>query len=107
MDFSDALRMLNEGHRVRRDTWPTGQYVVKQKGYPEGIPINRNTAEATGLAEGTVMRFSPYLMMYDGHAYFESWTPNQSDLFDPRWVWLSDPYTITFEPNEVRGIAGA
>jgi hypothetical protein len=37
-------------------------FVCLQAGYPEGITINKNTSEATGMPEGSEIRFLPYLM---------------------------------------------
>lgn len=87
MDFGVALVELHGGDRLARDGWNgTGMYVVLQKGYPEGIAINRNTAEATGLAEGTVCRFRPYLMMRTTDGDFVPWVASQSDLLADDWT---------------------
>lgn len=60
-------------------------FVVLQKGYPDGIPINRNTAEATGIAEGTVCRFLPYLMMKTADGAFVPWLASQTDILACDW----------------------
>jgi hypothetical protein len=67
-DIGWAVReMRYHGGRVRRACWRDGScsFVVFQKGYPDGIPINANTAQATGLAQGTVCAFLPYLMAFN------------------------------------------
>lgn len=85
MNFEEALHDLKNGFLLRRDAWKTTQYVVRQKGYPDGIAINGNTAEATGLEEGTVCVFNPYLMMRSTEGSFTPWVPSTKDLFAEDW----------------------
>ncbi|MGW6458035.1 DUF2829 domain-containing protein [Streptomyces sp. NPDC055078] len=86
MDFGDALSALKAGARVARSGWNgKGMFVVHQKGYPDGIPINANTAEATGLEEGTVCRFRPYLMMFTAQGDFVPWVISQTDALADDW----------------------
>jgi Protein of unknown function (DUF2829) len=86
MDFSEALEMLKRGYRMRRKQWSSPEmYVCYQRGYPDGIAINANTAIATGLPEGTVCRFQPYLMMRRFDQSFMPWNPAQSDLLSDDW----------------------
>jgi Protein of unknown function (DUF2829) len=61
--FGWALAMLRDGRRLSRSGWNArGQFVVLQDGYPDGIAINANTPRATGIPQGTVKKFRPYLM---------------------------------------------
>lgn len=84
--FAWALSCLQLGFLVSRYGWNApGQYVAYQAGYPDGIPINANTARATGIAEGTVMRFRPYLMLKTADGSFVPWTPTQSDMLTKDW----------------------
>lgn len=86
MDFSTALRHVKGGSKIARSGWNgKGAYVVYQKGYPDGIPINKNTAEATGVPEGTVMRFLPYLMMKTADGAFVPWLISQTDALAEDW----------------------
>ncbi|MFB5568662.1 DUF2829 domain-containing protein [Bacillus cereus] len=86
MCFSSALRALKDGKRVSRRGWNgKGMYIVKQNGYPQGIPINSNTAQATGLPEGTVCKFLPYLMMKTADNSFVPWLVSQTDLMAEDW----------------------
>jgi len=88
MDFSAALEAVKQGRRLARDGWyAAGQFVVLQAGYPEGIPINRNTAVATGIPEGTVCRFRPYLMLRAAEGSFVPWAPSVSDVLADDWVF--------------------
>lgn len=87
MDFSSALLELKDGARVARTGWNgAGMFVVLQAGYSDGIAINANTAEATGLEEGTVCRFRPYLMMRTADGAFVPWLASQSDLLEDDWT---------------------
>lgn len=85
-DFAWAIRKLKSGILIFRRGWNgSGMWLTYQKGYADGIPINRNTAEATGMAEGTVCKFRPYIMMYTAQGDFVPWVASQSDLLAEDW----------------------
>lgn len=89
LSFSGALDALKAGERVARAGWNgKGMFVVLQRGYPDGIPINRNTAEATGIPEGTVCRFLPYLMLRTVDGSFVPWLISQTDALADDWTVL-------------------
>jgi len=95
MDFGDALKMLKAGGKCARDGWnAAGQYVVYQPGYPDGIGINANTAKATGLPQGTVKRFRPYLMLHTAQSGFVPWAPTVSDVLAEDWSQVFSPERI-------------
>lgn len=53
MTFGIALELLKKGCKVAREGWNgKGMFVVYQKGYPDGIPCNKQTAEAWSMNEG-------------------------------------------------------
>lgn len=86
MDFGDALAACKAGSKITRLGWNgPGQFVVHQKGYPDGIAINANTAEATGIAQGTICQFAPYLMMRNAQGVFVPWLASQGDLLAEDW----------------------
>ncbi|MGW0061415.1 DUF2829 domain-containing protein [Streptosporangium sandarakinum] len=86
MDFGDALTALRERKRLSREGWNgSGMFVVLQAGYPDGIAINKNTSEATGIPEGTVCAFRPYLMMFTAQRDFVPWVASQTDLLADDW----------------------
>jgi hypothetical protein len=90
MDFGDALQALRAGARMERPGWNgKGMFIVLQAGYPDGIPINQNTAEATGIPQGTVCRFRPYLMMFTADGEFVPWVASQTDLLADDWSTAS------------------
>ena len=87
MDFGAALTALRAGGKLSREGWNgAGMFIALQAGYPDGIPINANTAHATGIAEGTVCRFRPYLMMYTAQGDFVPWVASQTDVLAEDWT---------------------
>lgn len=90
LQFGEAFLAVQAGQHISRRGWPAGSFVTMQAGYPQGIGVNTNTAQATGLAPGTVAVFGPYLMRCRGGLppAFVPWTPDQDDLFARDWcVW--------------------
>jgi hypothetical protein len=86
VSFSVALERLKCGAKLARSGWNgKGMFVVLQKGYPDGIPINKNTAEATGMPEGTVCKFLPYIMMKTADGAFVPWLASQTDILATDW----------------------
>lgn len=87
LDFGEALQALKSGSKVARSGWNgNGMFVVHQKAYPDGIGINKNTAEALGLPEGTQARFLPYLMMKTVDGSFVPWLASQTDVLAEDWT---------------------
>lgn len=84
MEFGEALRMLLGGERVRRRKW-IGQWVVLQRGYPDGIAINEQTATAIGQPPGAVRRFRRYLMARYPDGTFGPWDVGQEDVLGDDW----------------------
>lgn len=86
MDFSDALKALKEGKRVTNTGWNgPEQFIFMQKGYPEGVPANKNTAEAARIKEGEEIKVIPYIMMRDAKGNYGPWLASQWDLFSEAW----------------------
>jgi hypothetical protein len=87
MDFSFALQYCKTGSKIAREGWNgKDMFVVFQPGYPDGIPINKNTARATGIPEGTVCKFLPYLMMRIATGEFVPWLISQTDALAEDWT---------------------
>ena len=87
MTFGLAVEAMKKGQRVARVGWNgSGMWAVIQRAYPEGIAINRNTAEATGITEGTVMKFRPYMVLFTAQHDFAHWVPSGSDILAEDWV---------------------
>lgn len=86
LDFGQALAWLRDGNKVARVGWNgKGMWIVLQKGYPDGIPINSNTAEATGIPLGTICKFRPYVMMKSADDTFVPWLASQTDILADDW----------------------
>lgn len=85
MKIEEAWPLLRQGKRIWSAHWESGMYITLQKGYPEGIPINSNTAEATGLPEGTVKVFREYIMLHTVDGSFVPYVATQSDLLTEVW----------------------
>lgn len=50
MTFGIAIEAMKKGNKVARRGWNgKGMFVVYQKAYPNGIPCNKQTAEAWGV----------------------------------------------------------
>lgn len=90
-DFSEALKRLKQGGRLRRAGWnDPNQFVVRQKGYPKGIDCNKQTAEAFGYVEGYTFRVAPYLQIRATDGVHYMWTPSSADLFANDWIQIYD-----------------
>jgi len=84
--FGIALEQMKRGGRIYRKSWNAlGQYVVFQAGYPDGIAINQNTSDATGIPRGTVCKFRPYMMLCTADGSFVPWAPTVSDVLAEDW----------------------
>lgn len=92
LSFGEALVFLRRGNRLTRTGWNgAGMWVTLQNGYPDGIAINANTARATGIPEGTVQAFDPYLMMLTAAGRFVPWTATTGDLLAEDWEIVGAP----------------
>lgn len=74
-------------------------WLVYQRGYPNGIPLNKNTAEATGIPEGTTVNFQPYIMFYTDSNTFVPWTASQTDLLGTDWTVVDDTVATSYFTN--------
>lgn len=91
MDFSKALEAVKAGRKIRRKAWNgTGMFIVYQKGYPDGIAINKNTSDALGEPEGTICKFLPYLLFKTAQGPFVPWLASQTDILSDDWEAISD-----------------
>lgn len=86
MNFGQALEAVKEGVKITRVGWNgKGMFVVYQKGYPDGIPCNKQTAEAFGYEEGSLFKVRPYLQMRCADGTHQMWLASQSDLLADDW----------------------
>lgn len=84
--FAEALRKAQAGERIARKGWNgKGMSVVYQKGYPEGIPCNKQTAEAWGINEGDLFKCNPYLQIRCADGTYSMWVPSINDILAEDW----------------------
>ncbi|MEF8682016.1 UNVERIFIED_CONTAM: DUF2829 domain-containing protein [Bacillus cereus] len=87
MNFGQALELLKQGKKVTRKGWNgKGMFAVYQKGYPDGIPCNKQTAEAWGLNEGDLFKVRPYLQLRCVDGSHVMWVPSISDILADDWI---------------------
>lgn len=86
MSFGDALEAVKQGKRIARRGWNgKNMSVAYQKGYPDGIPCNENTAKAWGMEVGELFKCRPYLQLRCADGSFQMWTASQSDILADDW----------------------
>jgi hypothetical protein len=87
MTFGHAIEAAKQGAKIARAGWNgKGMFVVYQKGYPEGIPCNAQTAEAFGYELGELFRCRPYLQMRCADGTHQMWLASQSDILEEDWM---------------------
>ena len=89
MNFGQALEALKEGKKLCRAGWNgKGMFVVYQKGYPQGIACNKQTAEAWGMNEGDLFKCEPYLQIRTAQGSHAMWVPSIGDVLAEDWELL-------------------
>lgn len=91
MNFGKALEAAKAGLKIQRKGWNGhGMFVVYQKGYPEGIPCNKQTAEAWGMKEGDLFVCNPYLQIQQVDGSHSMWAPSIGDVLAEDWRVIND-----------------
>ena len=86
MTFGEAIQLAKMGKRIARKGWNgKNMSVAYQKGYPDGIPCNENTAKAWGMEVGELFKCRPYLQLRCSDGSFQMWTASQSDILADDW----------------------
>lgn len=86
MNFGQAIEAMKRGAKITRTGWNgKGMFVVYQKGYPDGIPCNKQTAEAFGYNEGDLFKCRPYMQMRCADGAHQMWLASQSDILAEDW----------------------
>ncbi len=89
LTFGLAIEALKKGFKVSRAGWNgKGMFVVYQKGYPNGIPCNKQTAEAWGLKEGDPFVCNPYLQIKNVNGSHSMWVASINDILAEDWQIL-------------------
>lgn len=90
MNFGEALEALKVGKRLTRKGWTDkGVFVVYQKGYPHGIPCNKQTAEAWGMNVGDLFKCDPYLQISTADGSHAMWVPSIRDCLSEDWEFFN------------------
>lgn len=91
MDFGDALRAMKAGRRMTRAGWNgKGLSVVYQKGYPQGIACNAQTAKAWGMNEGELFKCEPYFQISTVDGSHAMWVPSVRDCLADDWKYADE-----------------
>ena len=86
MEFEKVLPLIKTGEKAFRAGWNgKGMFVVFQKGYPDGIPCNKQTAEAWGLSEGDLFKVKPYMQIKNADGSHAMWVPSIGDILANDW----------------------
>ncbi|MDD4565726.1 MAG: DUF2829 domain-containing protein [Eubacteriales bacterium] len=89
MTFGLAIEAAKKGHKISRPGWNgRGMFVVYQKGYPQGIPCNKQTADAWGMNEGDLFICQPYLQIKNVDGSHSMWVPSINDTLASDWMTL-------------------
>lgn len=84
--FGTAIELLKQGKKVSRKGWNgKDMFVVYQRGYPEGIPCNKQTADAFGYKEGDLFKCAPYLQLKCVDGTHVMWLASVSDILTNDW----------------------
>ncbi|MCK5615498.1 DUF2829 domain-containing protein [Candidatus Pacearchaeota archaeon] len=87
MTFGLAVEVAKLGMKISRTGWNgKGMFVVYQKGYPEGIDCNKQTAAAWGMSEGDLFRCEPYLQIKMVNGSHAMWVPSINDVLSEDWL---------------------
>lgn len=87
MTFGLAIEAAKKGLKIARAGWNgKGMFVVYQKGYPQGIPSNKQTAAAWGINEGDLFRCEPYLQIKMVNGSHAMWVPSINDVLAEDWM---------------------
>ena len=85
-DFGDAIKYCKGGIKIARRGWnEKDMYVIYQKGYPDGVPANKQMAEALKVEEGTIVKINPYLQIKCVDGSISTWIPTINDILAEDW----------------------
>lgn len=86
LTFGLAVEAAKKGMHIGRKGWNgKGMFVVYQKGYPQGIPCNKQTAVAWGMNEGDLFKCEPYLQIQMVNKSHSMWVPSINDVLAEDW----------------------
>lgn len=78
VSFGHALKMLKDGYRVARSSWPDGMFLY----FVPGSNFKVNRAPLLGIyEEGTPINYLPHIDKRTMEGNCTVWNPSQEDLF--------------------------
>lgn len=89
MQFEEALIACKNGKAIKRKYWGLFEFAVMQKGYPQGIKCNEQTAKAWGMRPGDNFCCEPYLQKQVSTGMgltHVMWVPSTEDIFADDWM---------------------
>ncbi len=87
MNFGLAIEAAKKGNKISRPGWNgRGMFVVFQKGYPQGIQCNKQTADAFKINEGDLFVCNPYLQIKNVDGSVSMWVPSINDCLADDWM---------------------
>jgi hypothetical protein len=90
INFGLAVEAAKIGYKITRDGWNgKGMFVVYQKGYPDGISCNEQTAKAWGIKPGDLFKCEPYLQIKMVNGSHSMWVPSINDVLADDWRILT------------------
>lgn len=92
MRFGEALEWARKGYRIARMIWLIDEFVVYQKGYPKGIPCNKQTAEAFSMNEGDNFICNPYLQKHNTDNTNSMYAPSTDDVLAYDWLYIDNDH---------------
>lgn len=93
MSFGLAIEAAKKGAKIARAGWNgKGMFIVYQKGYHEGIPANKNTAEAAQehFGRSSLVPYRDYLAMKTVDGDIVPWIASQSDILEDDWMIVGE-----------------
>ena len=89
MGTRSSIRVISKSTDKETGKVYTAKHMLlynQMDGYPEGIPVNENTAKAFGIEFGTTVKVRPYLAMLDAQGYIVSgWLASMTDMLSTDW----------------------
>ena len=101
MKFGEALEWAKKGYRIARMTWLIDEFVVYQKGYPQGIPCNKQTAEAFNMNEGDTFICNPYLQKHNSNNTNSMYTASSDDVLAYDWLYIDNDYGADYGNSSI------
>lgn len=86
LSLCEAIELCRDtGALAARSTWKPHEKIAYQKGYPEGIKCNKQTADTWHIEEGEEFKCMPYLQKRSTDGMYSMWQPTLEELLSKDW----------------------